>query len=322
MTPVPNGKGRIYDIQEFSVHDGPGIRTTVFLKGCPLRCPWCHSPESQSFDFQMSYSDVRCIGTEKCGACLSACPVDDALAIGPQQIVTPGQPPISRIQWSHSKCLDCTACTKTCFPGALSVCGKDYTLEEVLEKLKKSYDFFRDAGGGVTVSGGEPLSQLSFTRELLKAVKSAGIHTALDTTGFAKREAVEAVLPYVDLFLFDLKHMDNGRHKSVVGVPNDIIHENARYIASAGGKFQIRIPVIPGFNNSLENMSATARFCRELGEAVELVQLLPYHHFGASKYARIQMYDPMPADLKPPTDEEMQRHFELMKSFGLNAIIH
>ncbi len=313
--------GKLYDIQEFSVHDGPGIRTTVFLKGCPLRCPWCHSPESQAFHAQMSYTDVRCVGTELCGECIKVCKAAGALSIG-EPTNAGGKEPIRKVVWHRKDCLSCTECTHVCFPGALSVIGKDYTVEEVLQKVRKSYGFFRSSEGGVTVSGGEPLSQAEFTVEVLKNIKADGIHTALDTTGFASRSAVAAVLPYVDLFLFDLKHMDNAIHMQTVGVPNDVIHENARWIAEHGGKFQIRIPVIPGFNDSLENLHKTAEFCKELGDAVELVQLLPYHHFGASKYVRIQMHDPMPDSVKPPTDEEMQEYLALMQSYGLNAIIH
>ena len=314
-------RGKLYDIQEFSVHDGPGVRTTVFLKGCPLRCPWCHSPESQAFHDQMSYTDVRCVGVESCGACLQACPAQGALTVGEKSSLT-GKDPVSKIEWHRKDCLSCTACTKVCYPGALAVIGKDYTVDEVLEKVRKSYSFFRFSEGGVTVSGGEPLSQAEFTVELLKGIKADGIHTALDTTGFASRSAVEAVLPYVDLFLFDLKHMDNAAHQETVGVPNDVIHDNARYIASKGGKFQVRIPVIPGFNDSEENIRKTAEFCKELGDAVEVVQLLPYHHFGSSKYARIQMYDPMPDSVQPPSDEKMHEYLELVQSYGLNAIIH
>jgi len=314
-------KGKLYDIQGFSVHDGPGIRTTVFLKGCPLRCPWCHSPESQSFHTQMSYSSVRCIGSGLCGECLKVCTAG-ALSVGEEEISPSDGKPIRRVRWSRAKCLQCGACAELCFPEALSLCGTDYTVEEVLERLRKDYNFFSGSAGGVTVSGGEALSQLAFTAALLKAVKEDGIHTALDTSGFAPQAAVEKVLPYADLFLFDLKHMDNDIHNEVIGVPNGIIKENARFIAANGGKLQIRIPIIPGFNDSLENLTETAEFCVELGSAVELVQLLPYHHFGASKYERMQMYDPMPADVMPPSDETMKEYLKLFKSHGLNCVIH
>ena len=314
-------KGKIYDIQEFSVHDGPGIRTTVFLKGCPLRCPWCHSPESQSFYTQMSYIPLKCIGTELCGECLKVCP-SGAASVGESTYSASYKKDITLAKWSRADCLQCLKCTEVCFPEALAAVGKDYTVEEVTGKLRKSYDYFISAGGGVTVSGGEPLSQIDFTEALLKAIKEDSIHTALDTTFFAPCGSVERVLPYTDLFLLDLKHMDNDRHKEVVGVPNDVIHANALWAAEHGARFQIRIPVIPDFNDSEENLNRTAEFCLKIRDSIECVQLLPFHHYGASKYDRIQMYDPIPADMKPPSDEKMEEYRSLFEGYGLNAIIH
>lgn len=309
--------GKIYDIQEFSVHDGPGIRTTVFLKGCPLRCPWCHSPESQSFSAQIGYSAAKCIGTELCGQCIAACPTGAAFASE-----TSDQSGLIKAAWDRAKCIQCARCASACYPGGFALIGKDWTTDDVVKKLRGSYDFFRNSGGGVTISGGEPLCQLEFTRELLMKIKADGVSTALDTTGYAKWPDIESVLPYVDLFLLDLKHMDNEKHLNTVKVPNELILENAKKIAQMGGKFQIRIPTIPGFNDSFENMHATAEFCLSLGSAVELVQLLPYHHYGASKYERIQAYDPMPADIQPPSDEKMQEYLAVFTSYGLNTIIH
>lgn len=314
-------RGLIYDIQGFSVHDGPGIRTTVFLKGCPLHCPWCHSPESQSFKKQMSYTSIRCIGAELCGECLRVCPAG-ALEPGGEEQSPTGGIPLHRVVWHREKCIQCGACTQVCSPEALCFCGREYDVSEVLNIVRKDYSYFSASGGGVTISGGEPLCQIDFTEALLKAIKEDGTATAVDTTGFVPNESIRRVMPYTDLFLYDLKHMDSTEHKRIMGVPNELIHENARYIAQNGGKLQVRIPVIPGYNDSKENLTETARFCAELGDAVTLVQLLPYHHFGASKYERMQMYDPMPASLKPPTDERMQEYLEMMKSYGLPAIIH
>lgn len=313
--------GKLYDIQGFSVHDGPGIRTTVFTKGCPLHCPWCHSPESQAFHPQMSYTSVRCIGAELCGECLKVCPAG-ALTLGAQEENAADHSLMHRVRWERAVCLQCTACTQVCFPEALSLCGKDYTVDEVMAILRKDFSFFASSGGGVTVSGGEPLCQLDFTAALLESLKRENIHTAVDTTGFVPRSAIERVLPFTDLFLYDLKHMDSAEHARIMGVPNEQIHENARFIAANGGKLQVRIPVIPGYNDSAENLNRAAELCASLGDAVTLVQLLPYHHFGASKYERIQMYDPMPPELQPPTDAQMQLYLELVKSHGLQAIIH
>ena len=241
--------GVIYDIQGFSVQDGPGIRTTVFLKGCPLRCPWCHSPESQRFDIQLSWQWRKCIGLEECGLCLGVCPrgaigvaepdgsgeqsSDDLAAPGAVPTapsgasahgsevleVSPDQVRLIEVDWA--RCDDCGACAERCPAGALSMWGKPYTVAEVVERVLRDRPFFERSGGGVTVSGGEPLSQATFTLALLEALKERGLHTALDTTGFAPWTVVEKTLPYVDLYLLDLKGMNPDTHRAVVGVPND-----------------------------------------------------------------------------------------------------
>ena len=312
--------GMIYDIQGFSVNDGPGIRTTVFLKGCPLHCPWCHSPESQKFYPQLSWISMRCVGTEACQErCMKACP-KNAIELGSTGINSATQEQVQYIHVDRTLCDNCGECGKVCYPHALYLCGENYTLDQVLKRVLQDRRFYEKSGGGVTISGGEALSQPIFTLELLRRLKEAGIHTALDTTGYAPWEIVEQTLPYTDLYLLDPKHMNNERHQQTVGVPNVRIHENARRIAAAGGKFQIRIPVIPLFNDDEDNIRATAEFCRELGEAVELVQLLPYHNLGVSKHLRISD-DPV-AEATPPSDEKMQRLKAIMEEYGLSVIIH
>ena len=322
--------GRVYDIQPFSVHDGPGVRTTIFLKGCPLRCPWCHSPESQAFYKQLSWFSMRCLGTKVCNdKCLKACE-KGAIEYGQTRVdgtaldLNPGADPAEyTLQLVHVKrdlCDNCGDCAKVCRAKALELTGTDYTVDELVRMMKKDKQFFDKTGGGVTVSGGEALSQPEFTLALLKALKDRGYHTALDTTGFAPWAVVESVLPYVDIFLLDLKHMDSATHEAVVKVPNGLILENARKIAAAGGKFQIRVPIIPGFNASEKNMRETAEFCVELGESVEVVQLLPYHNLGVAKYARIG--DDKVLQAEPPTDEFMEHMKEICESYGLKTIIH
>lgn len=312
--------GKIYDIQGFSVQDGPGIRTTVFLKGCPLRCPWCHSPESQAFYPQLSWISMRCVGTERCDdRCVKACP-KGAITHSGTRMDAVSQKELQLVHVDRTLCDNCGECAKACHPHALYICGEDYTVDEVLEKVLADRSFFEHSGGGATVSGGEALCQPDFTRELLRRLKEEGIHTALDTTGFAKWETVESVLPYVDLFLYDLKHMDSEKHRQVVGVPNEPIIENARKIAGAGGKFQIRIPVIPMFNDSEDNIRKTAELCRELGDAVTVIQLLPYHNLGVAKYQRIS--DGKVLEATPPSDEKMQSLKAVMEEYGLNVTIH
>ncbi|NTW72418.1 MAG: glycyl-radical enzyme activating protein [Eubacteriaceae bacterium] len=313
-------KGKVYDIQGFSVQDGPGIRTTIFLKGCPLSCPWCHSPESQAFRSQLSWISMRCIGVEQCGKCIKACP-KGAIKAGNAVKKSGTDEAISYVSIDRSLCDDCGDCTKVCYPGALYLCGEDYTVEELLKRVSKDIPFYDESGGGVTVSGGEALSQAEFTFELLKGLKERKIHTALDTTGFTDPKNIQQVLPYTDLFLYDLKNMDSSQHKIVTGVPNERILDNARRIAEAGGKLQIRVPIIPNFSDSEENIRLTGEFCRSLGDAVVLIQLLPYHDLGIVKYQRI--YDDVKVlKAEPPSDEKIMELKKILEDFGLTVTVH
>ncbi|MBR6812771.1 MAG: glycyl-radical enzyme activating protein, partial [Oscillospiraceae bacterium] len=235
--------GKIFDIQGFSVQDGPGIRITVFLKGCPLRCPWCHSPESQEFHTELNWMEMKCIGVEKCGKCLTVCP-NNAISVGKTKKTPMGDEEIQLVTVDRSKCDNCGKCAEACTSKALYMCGTEYTVEEIMTRIRKDVPFFKSSGGGVTFSGGECLCQPDFMVEVLKACKAEGIHTAVDTTGFIPWSTIERVLPYTDLFLYDIKNMNSELHKRVIGVPNELILENARKIAAAGGKFHIRIPVI------------------------------------------------------------------------------
>lgn len=312
--------GRLYDIQGFSVQDGPGIRTTAFLKGCPLRCPWCHSPESQRFDKQLSWMSMRCLGLDACRSrCMNACP-KGAIEEGPLKTDVQTGAQLRTIHVKRDLCDDCGACADKCYAEALTLCGKDYTSEELVNRLLQDKNFFDTSGGGVTISGGEALCQIDFIVEVMQGLKANGIHVALDTTGFAPWETVERTTPYVDLYLYDLKHMDSAKHKAAVGVPNERILENAQKLAQRGKKLQIRIPVIPRFNEDEENIRATAEFCVKLGEAVEVIQLLPYHNMGVMKYLRIS--DGKPLEAIPPSDEKMAHLRDIMASYGLNVTIH
>ena len=312
--------GRFYDIQGFSVQDGPGVRTTAFLKGCPLRCPWCHSPESQSFKPQLSWMSMRCLGTEACKSrCINACP-EGAIELGPKSIRAVDNTEIQLVHVKRDLCTDCGKCTEKCYAEALYMCGKDYTVDGIVARLLQDRRFYEKSGGGVTISGGEALCQPDFVVEVLKRLKAEGIHTALDTTGYADWSVVERTVPYTDLYLYDLKHMDSAKHKATVGVPNERILDNARRLAAAGAKLQIRIPVIPLFNHDEANIRATAEFCRDLGDAVTVIQLLPYHNMGVMKYLRIS--DKPVAEATPPTDEYMQHLKAVMEEYGLPVTIH
>ena len=311
--------GKTYDIQGFSVHDGPGIRTTVFLKGCPLRCPWCHSPESQEFKTELNWMKIRCLGLDKCGKCLGVCP-HGCVSEGPEDTDATGAP-IRYPTVDKTLCDECGKCADACKAEALYMCGDDKTIDEVMYRLLRDKPFFDTSGGGVTVSGGECLSQPDFTFELLRRCKEAGINTAVDTTGFVKWEVIERVLPYTDLFLYDLKCMDSKLHEQVIGVPNELILDNCRRIGESGGKLQIRIPTIPLFNDTVENMEKTGEFLNGFREAVELIQLLPYHTLGVSKYDRLLKNEKIFV-AEPPSDAKMEKLRAVLVLQGYNVIIH
>jgi len=312
-------KGKTYDIQGFSVHDGPGIRTTVFLKGCPLRCPWCHSPESREFRTELNWMSMRCLGVKDCGMCLPVCSrgaiTEGSITQNPagEEIVYPSV--------DKSKCDDCGACAKACKADALYMCGTDQTIDEVMHRVLRDRPFFDESGGGVTISGGECLWQPEFTIELLKRCKGNGLHTAVDTTGYVKREIIEKVLPHADLFLYDLKCMDSSLHRQVIGVPNELILENAGRIARAGGRLWIRIPVIPLLNDSEEHFEKYAAFLSGISDSVDIVQLLPYHRMGVSKHDRLLRREKIFV-AEPPSDASMEARKSQLEASRLRVRIH
>jgi len=315
-----NAKGRIYDIQGYAVHDGPGIRTTVYTKGCPLACLWCHSPESQGFGFELGWLHLKCLGMELCGdACMKACP-NGAISRGEPSKRMGSEEMIIKPELDRTKCNTCLRCAEVCFAGALYSAGWDTDVDTVYDRLMKDLPFFEN-GGGVTVSGGEAMSQFDFTYNLVKKLKGSGIHICLDTTGFAPGEKFLEIAPYVDLFLYDIKHMDSARHKALTGVPNELILENARLLAANGAKLQVRYPMIPKLNSSPENIEATADFCLSLGEALTLVQLLPYHRSGRTKYERLGRPYRL-TNVDPPPEAFMEKALEVFKAKGLPAQVH
>ncbi|MBI4518130.1 MAG: glycyl-radical enzyme activating protein [Deltaproteobacteria bacterium] len=295
--------GRIFNIQRFSTEDGPGIRTTVFLKGCPLLCPWCANPESQLSIAEVGHSDPLC---DHCNRCVEVC---DRKAIA---LNSAGGVIIDR-----RLCDNCAKCVEVCGPRALRVLGDQRTLDEVLEEIKKDQAYYRNSGGGVTCSGGEPLAQARFVAALFKRCHEAGFHTTLDTCGAAPKRALERVLDYTDLVLFDLKIHDRAAHTAIAGRSNQQIFANAKYVVSRGIRMIARMPLIPGYTDSEENVSAIAGFIRKLGAHVP-VNLLPYHRFGMNKYAMLdRAYEP--GDLKPPPPERVQKIVDRFQSLGLEC---
>jgi len=295
-------RGLIFNIQRFSIHDGPGIRTTVFMKGCPLKCPWCSNPESQDSAPNLMVRDINC---RACGACAGACP-RQAIRI---------RDGVREIDWE--RCDQCLQCVSSCLYGALTVCGRYMDVEEVLDEIRRDEAFYRNSGGGITVSGGEPLFQAGFVTRLLSASKNEGFQTALDTTGHAAWERIEAALPFVDLFLWDLKHMDPEVHKRFTGVGNELILENLRRV-SGRARIWLRMPLIAGFNDSNAHMEAVLLLGKRVG--AEKVSLLPYHEGGRSKSDQMGRPYAWSAASKPP-DERIEALKHLVEREGLGVSV-
>lgn len=260
--------GRVLNIQKFSIDDGPGIRTTVFLKGCNLHCLWCHNPESISPDYQIQFFPQRCI---KCLSCSKVCPAGAHFLKD------------SNVVFARELCRRCQICVEVCHSKALVIQGKSMTTDEVIDEVIKDRAFYENSGGGVTFSGGEPLLQKDFLVELLKRSKNLGLHTAVDTAGNVPWKTFQDIMEYVDLYLYDVKMMDRDKHKLKTGVENGRILSNLEKLVAAGARIHVRVPVIPGVNDNIEEMGEIASFLQKL-DGIELIELLPYHGFAESKY--------------------------------------
>lgn len=296
--------GIVFDVKKFSVHDGPGIRTTVFLKGCGLRCWWCHNPESQHPKPEIILRPNLCI---ECGACVAACP-QGAITWDTDHTIT-----------NREQCIRCGECAAACYADAREIVGHAMTVDAVMREILNDLPFYDESGGGVTFSGGEPLLQVDFLLALLKACKRLDIHTTLDTCGYAPTAWVNRVREYVDLFLYDLKLMDSERHRRVTGAPNTLVLDNLRLLAQYHHPIIIRIPIIPNINDDHDNMAQTAQFIRRL-PGVERVDILPYHRIGIDKYERLGRGNPMPETI-PPTEAHMNQIKTIFEDFGLKVNI-
>ena len=278
MTAVdqPAVRGRVFDVQRFSLHDGPGIRTVVFLKGCPLRCAWCANPESQRPGPQIAWFENLCAG---CGRCAAACP-RGAIALDG------GRPRTDR-----RACAACGECAAACARGARRLLGRDVTVDEVMAEVRRDAPFFRRSGGGVTFSGGEPLAQPAFLLECLRRCRRWGYHTALETCGQTSWDDLREVAALADLILYDLKLVDPLRHEQLTGVRNELILENLERLLDQGAAVTVRVPVVPGANDDRESLDALAAFVAS-HTAVRRVELLPCHALGAHKYAALDLAPP------------------------------
>lgn len=294
--------GIIFDIKKFSIHDGPGIRTTVFLKGCPLSCWWCHNPEGQASREELILRPDRCIA---CRACVEAC---DRGAVTSDQ---------GAVVTSRERCTSCGACVEVCYAGARELVGRQMTVADVMAEIERDRPFYDQSGGGVTFSGGEPLSQPAFLRDLLEACKDMGLHTVLDTCGFAGWEVLDGLRAYVDLFLYDLKLMDDGRHREITGVSNEPILRNLSRLSREGHRIILRVPIIPGVNDDEANLRQIARFAAALS-SLRRVDLLPYHRIGRDKYQRLGKDCLMP-EVDPPTHERVTEIARMAAGFGLEV---
>lgn len=290
----------VFDIQRFSLHDGPGIRTLVFFKGCPLRCRWCQNPEGLLPYPEMAFYANLCIG---CGKCQEVCPEGAITYQGESRII-------------RDKCTRCGECAEVCFAEALRVVGRYYTPEELLQEVRRDEPFYRTSGGGVTVSGGEPTMQPLALREFLRLCKESHLHTALETCGFADWETLEGVLPYLDLILYDVKAADVALHREFTGRDNELILNNLRRLVARGSKVIPRLPLVPTMTARGENLEAIAALLSELG--LDEVHLLPYHRLGESKLPRLD--GPLsPLALAPLTEEEKRLAAACFETRGLRV---
>lgn len=294
-------KARVSDIKRFAVHDGDGIRTTVFLKGCSLRCIWCHNPEGISFQPQLAYYAERCL---HCGVCAEVCP-NRVHSFSQQGHAI-----------DRNLCKGCGVCETECLGNVLKIYGYERTVDELLPVLLEDKDFFESSGGGVTISGGEPLLQALFVRELFERLKEHGICTAVDTCGCVPWSAFETVLPVTDMFLYDVKHINSDAHKRLTGAGNEQILDNLRRLSDCGKRIEIRMPLVPGCNDDDATLHGIGAFLGGLN--IERMKLLPYHDLARGKYAALDLCDTLP-HVDSPTDEALAHAVEILTSHGVRA---
>lgn len=295
--------GCVFNIMRYSTQDGPGLRTTVFLKGCPLSCAWCHNPESQSGKPVAVWRDKRCIG---CGGCAEVCPAG---------AITKGE---DRFLLDRAKCTVCGTCAQECPTEAREIIGREMSVAQVMAEVIRDLAFYEESGGGVTFSGGEPLAQPEFLTSLLEACKSEEIKTCVDTCGAGSWSVFERIIPLTDLFLFDLKIMDPDRHRKSVGADLGPILKNLRKLAESGAEIVIRVPIIPGLTDDRQNIESIGEFVASL-RTIRYIKILPYHQTGMEKYRLLSLESPL-KKLDPPSPGKMAELVEILGSFGLEIL--
>lgn len=297
-------KGTIFNIQKFSITDGAGIRTLIFMKGCPLRCKWCSNPESMEKTVQIMDVKSNC---RKCGKCVTFCKVG---------AIIPGTFDIDR-----NKCDLCGICAEHCFSEAKKIVGKRMNVSECLEIIKRDVVFYNNSGGGITVGGGEPLAQADFVAELLRRCKELLIHTAIETCGYGKWESIEKVFSYTDQIFFDLKTLDSESHIKYTGVDNKIILENAKKVVDLGKETTFRIPIIPGYTDSKRDLLRIGSFIKSISKGKQnvKVEVLPYHNYGRDKYKWLGMRYSLESAI-PLCEDDMIEYRKTLSSIGLDTI--
>ena len=295
--------GSILEIQRFSIHDGPGIRTTVFLKGCPLQCVWCHNPEAIDAGPLLSFQPGKCIG---CGYCFNVCPNGAHQMVDEKHVL------------NRNLCTTCGLCAKECWATALETVGRPVTVKEVVDEVHRDQPFYKTSGGGMTVSGGEPMMQIEFTEALLREARHRGLDCCVETCGYAPFESFERIVPHTNLFLYDLKDTNDARHKEFTGISNELIIRNLKRLHDDGAKITLRLPMIPGCNDRSDHFEGIASLLGDLPNIAN-VEILPYHPLGQGKLERFNLPSRANLPSKATDKQQVSQWVAQLKRLGIDA---